>query len=305
MDLHNFGLVFWFFLLILEVIIGTLTNAFIVVVLLLGYFKKQTMNESDKILIALSITNICSSLVSSAAIMILFMWPWIYSHSNATFCIFSLTIFGTISMVWLTACLCVFYFVKILNFSSGILLWAKMKISNFVPWLIFFSELVSLCWTFFTMLPLVTKEQSSGNISSLHSVNATSDTNTIIFELICTAVSLPLMIIIITTFSTTGSLYLHRRRMEKNLGASSSLKAHQSVVWMMIRLLLLYTLVFVVQILHFSGTVAPLSFEYCLNYFILFSIPVAQSVLLIQGNPKLKDKLKQISLVCTTADGTK
>ncbi|OCT61873.1 hypothetical protein XELAEV_18047904mg [Xenopus laevis] len=219
----NLGMVVFFVLLMLEAIAGTFTNVFTVTILLLGYFKKQNMGDSDKILLALSITSIYSPLVSSAAFFISFMWPPIYNEMYAMFGIFMLTIFGTISMFWLTACLCVFYFIKIVNFSSGILLWAKIKISTFVPWLIFFSELVSLCWTFFTMLPLVTEEQSSANISSFYSVNTTSATNATVFELICTAVSLPLLTIITITLSTTGSLYLHRRRMEKNMGASSSL----------------------------------------------------------------------------------
>ncbi|OCT64604.1 taste receptor type 2 member 40 [Xenopus laevis] len=301
MDLHSFniGLALWFILLILEAVTGTFINAFIITILLHGYFRKQKMSDNDKILITLSIKNIYSPLVCSAALILFFVWPQINNEIYAMFGIFMLTIFSTISMFWLTACLCVFYFIKIVNFSCGILLWAKMKIRIVVPWLIFFSELVSLCWTFFTMLPLVNDKQSSQNSSSFFSGNTTSEANAAIFDLICIAVSLPLLIIIITTFSTAGSLYLHRRRMEKNIGASSSLKAHESAVWMMTHLLLLYTLVLVVQSLHFSGVFVPLSFGYCLNYIILFCFPLVQSVLLIKSNPKLKDKLKQISLVCS------
>ncbi|KAE8578516.1 hypothetical protein XENTR_v10023614 [Xenopus tropicalis] len=267
MDLSSkVTLVYSFFAPILAVTAGAFTNAYISSVILLDYFKTKMMSSSNKILLALSLSNGC---------------------------ILALLIFGISSTAWITTCLCVFYFVKIINFSSGLFAWFKLKIDIIVPWLILVSEVVSLGCSFLTLLPSVNIQEPSSNSSMFYSLNSTSGATGISADFIKVTfitVCVPLLIMIVTTFPTIRTLYLHSRRM-KNTGTSSSLAPHQSAVFMMAWLLFLYTVFFVVLFTGFIQSFTPPSFAYWMTYNLIYVATLVQSVVLILGNPKLKEAI--------------
>ncbi|KAG8433583.1 hypothetical protein GDO86_017771 [Hymenochirus boettgeri] len=234
----------------LEHIVGSFMNSYVVFVLLLDYFKRRKMSTIDKILVALSISNIYFACIMCVNLLTSTLWVQIYSNLHIKQIIFVLTMDAIVSSTWLTACLCVFYFMKIKTFSSGLLVWMKMKISTIIPWFLLFSEVISLGCSFLTMLPSVIGQRPLDNTSFVYSVNKTSEASganygfmTIAFFSVC----VPLLTIIGTTVSTVFSLYLHSRRMEKNMGSSNNVAAHRSVVWMMTHLLFLYIIIYLVM----------------------------------------------------------
>ncbi|KAE8578515.1 hypothetical protein XENTR_v10023613, partial [Xenopus tropicalis] len=269
---------------------GAFTNAYISFVILLDYFKTQTMSTSNKILLALSLSNVFLSLILFVSAVSVF-WPEIYADYYVKAYIFALLLFGICSSVWNTTCLCVFYFLKIINFGSGILAFFKIKINVMVPWFIFFSEALSLGCSFITLLPSVNSPGSSSNTSLVYSLNSTSvDIASIpgFMKVTFIVAFVPLLIMLVTTFSTMGSLYLHSRRME-NTGTSSSVAPHRSAVFMMAWLLLLYAVVFVALFTYFFKLFDSKSFGYWITYMLLYSFTLVQSIVLILGNPKLKE----------------
>uniref|UniRef100_A0A6I8PQA3 Taste receptor type 2 n=1 Tax=Xenopus tropicalis TaxID=8364 RepID=A0A6I8PQA3_XENTR len=272
-------------------IAGAFTNAYITLVILFDYFQTKIMSASNKVLVALSLSNVYVSLILSVNSIISFFWPQMYAEPYVKGYILALLIFGIASCAWTTTCLCVFYFVKIINFSSRLLTSFKMRINILVPWLILFSEVVSLGCSFLTLLPYANSLEPSSNTTLFYSVNSTSGVSGIytgFMKVTFVAVSLPLLIIFVTTFSTIGSLYLHSRRMEST-GTTNSVTPHRSAVCMMAWLLLLYTVIFVVLFSYFLHPISPPSFGYWMSYNLIYVFTLVQSVVLIQGNPKLKE----------------
>ncbi|OCT61879.1 hypothetical protein XELAEV_18047909mg [Xenopus laevis] len=251
------------------------------------------MSTSNKILVALSLSNVYLSLIFCSISVFL---PLINDDYSIKGYIFALLMFGICSSNWITTCLCVFYFLKIINFSSGLLACFKLKIDIIVPWFIFFSEVVSLGCSFLTLLPSVTSPGSSTN-----SVNSTSEefiNSPGFMKVTFIAVFVPMLIMIVTTFSTIGSLFLHSRRME-NTGTSSSLTPHRNAACMMAWLLLLYTVIFVALFTYFFELFDPQSFGYRISFNLIYLFTLVQSIVLIIGNPKLKEAIKKCCLFDT------
>ncbi|KAG8430492.1 hypothetical protein GDO86_020495 [Hymenochirus boettgeri] len=277
--------------------VAAFTNGYIAVVLLLDSFKCKNMSSSTKILVALSISNVCFALISSANLVISLLWPQLYTDFYVKRIMLALTMYGMISSCWLTTCLCVFYFIKIIHFTSSLFVWIKMKISTIVPWFIFFAKLMSLGCSFLTLLPSVIYDSSSENISSISSFND-SGANVISLGFLSVAfiaMCVPMVTVIITTFLTALSLFLHYRKMERYscTSSSDSLTAHHGAVWMMTRLLFLYIIIFVVMLVNSFYVFVTLCFAFWISIILMYSFTFVQSVLLVLGISKLKEALKQ------------
>ncbi|KAG8433584.1 hypothetical protein GDO86_017772 [Hymenochirus boettgeri] len=277
---------------ILESTVGSITNAYIVFTLLMDYLKKRKMSTIDKILIALSLSNIFFACACSVNLI----WTFIYEDFYTHCIILAFTMYAIVSSSWLTACLCVFYFIKIKTFSSGLLVRIKMKISTIIPWFLLFSEVISLGFTFLTRLPSVLIQRPLFNTSFVYSANTTSSASGMNFSfmsIVFFSVCIPFITMIGTTMSTVRSLYLHSRRMEKNVGTSNNLVAHRSAVWMMTHLLLLYIILYGTMFVWVFNVSDQANVWYWLCIILQFSYTPVQSVLLILGSPKLKESLLQ------------
>ncbi|KAM3674903.1 taste receptor type 2 member 9-like [Ammospiza maritima maritima] len=132
----------------LEVFVGMWINAFIVCVLCIGWVKKKTLNSNEKILLLLGCSRI-SSLIS----YLCFSWvshflSKIYpNYLYAPTILQLLAIFQTFSNysnLWVSACLCGFYCIKIANFRNSFFIYLKVKVDRMVPWLLLGSEIVAL-----------------------------------------------------------------------------------------------------------------------------------------------------------------
>ncbi|XP_068103361.1 uncharacterized protein [Hyperolius riggenbachi] len=89
--------------------------------------------------------------------------------------------YGINATVWLTCILCVFHFIKIVQFSSRFLSWLKMKIDALVPWLIMVVELMTLGFSF--LVEIVWSLHSVIIIISLSSSNETENDSLPEFQL--------------------------------------------------------------------------------------------------------------------------
>ncbi|KAG8433582.1 hypothetical protein GDO86_017770 [Hymenochirus boettgeri] len=258
---------------------GMISDFYIIIIFLRDYFKNGFMTTTNKLLVALCASNSFFALVSATNLTISSLWPHIYTDYYVIFILINM--FSKTSSAWITASLCVFYFIKIINFSSGPLAWIKMKINILVPWLIFFSEVLALTCSSLSTLPSVIKE-----VPLLHSSNSTSGTKlTRFISISFIAFFLPFIAMLLTTFITAVSLYLHIRRMEKNMAASNGLLSHQRVVWGMVRLLLSDAVILVALFFYICHFLAPQSYGFWVVMMILCSFPLLQSALLILVKP--------------------
>uniref|UniRef100_A0A8C5QL49 Taste receptor type 2 n=1 Tax=Leptobrachium leishanense TaxID=445787 RepID=A0A8C5QL49_9ANUR len=290
--------------IILEAITGFLMNGFIVLVIFCNWLKGEITASVNKILVALSISNMCFAAVSLTCILISVFWPPIHHYGNVV--LFWMIMFWLTSCSWLTACLSSFYFIKIVNFSSGFLSWVKVRIDSAAHWLILVSEVVSLCCMFIGFIAVafyvVQTQGIFTNSSIILSTNRTKAIYAIlslfqrVFVILLLFNLVPFLIMTITTFCTVGFLRMHIYRIQRSIGSSSNLESHHGVVTTMTKLLLFY-LFFYVAVFAYPYIYAELPYYSYYIYQILSpAFPLIQFALLIRANPRLKEAWHQIFL---------
>uniref|UniRef100_A0A8C5PPY6 Taste receptor type 2 n=1 Tax=Leptobrachium leishanense TaxID=445787 RepID=A0A8C5PPY6_9ANUR len=283
-------------IIVLEVIVSLFMNGFIVLVIFCNWLKGEITASVNKILVALSISNMCFAAMSLISVLVTVFWRQIQQTDYTNFAFLWVTMLCLTSCSWLTACLCFFFFIKIVNFSSGWLAGLKTRIDSSVHWLILVAEVVVFCSVFIQVLIHVV----SLELERIKSVNSSFDASQkaslsylnshVDFMANCVS----LLIIFGTTLSTICFLKLHSHRMKRKLGTSSTapLKTHRRPVIMMISFLLFYAVYYVelfsLSFVHFSR----FSIEFWLLLISMFSFTPCQSIILIWFSPKLREAFK-------------
>ncbi|XP_018429674.1 PREDICTED: taste receptor type 2 member 39-like [Nanorana parkeri] len=234
----------------------------------------------------------CFTILMFINILMKIFWP----SSNVTD--FSgiltyLTFCSITSCSWLTADLCFFYSIKILQFQSSFLAWMKMKIDRMIPLLIFVAITSSLLESF---IALYIFTQGLYKNSTITATDVTSEPYKLrlkFMNVVLAVTSLPLLIAISTTAASAVSLKLHNDRMKRNMG-HTNVRDYQSAVQNMACLIVLYALIYLVMVVFGLGIFADQSWGYWMCWMIIFSFSMVQSILLINGNPKLREAWRKM-----------
>ncbi|XP_075421237.1 taste receptor type 2 member 119-like [Ascaphus truei] len=281
-----------------EIAAGILSNAFIVCVNSLDWINGKRLNSCDLNMFALGLSNAGQSCFSGLFISSSFLYPQIFMVNYVFEAVYALSIFTSLSSSWLTACLCLFYCVKIIHFKSGPLAWLKMKIDTVLPWLILVAEVISFTcsfsgiWAFTKLFPKNDTTALRGNISS-KAAEFQKNTRHIVSFFI-PSIILPFLIVLGTTIGIMWSLCRHTRQMKQKMAvASSSLKIHRRATGTMMGLLVLYLSFYVANVLLTIGILTGVEIWGIVILVLAFS-PV-ESVLLILGNSKLKQNCHKLS----------
>uniref|UniRef100_A0A8D2PQK7 Taste receptor type 2 n=1 Tax=Zosterops lateralis melanops TaxID=1220523 RepID=A0A8D2PQK7_ZOSLA len=260
---------FWVYIN-LEAFAGMWINAFIVCVLCIGWVKKKTLNSNEKILLFLSCSRI-SDLFQGAY-----------------------TIFNC-SSLWVSACLCVFYCIKIANFRNGFFIYLKVRIDRMVPWLLFVSVIFSIfigILVYHTVDKAVCKDLNftcfrhfwKGTIRieehfyPMHFLAGFSHATSF-------------MAVIFSALFLLFSLWRHKRTMQTNSMNSPSMEAHIRAMKSILSFFIMYSINFMSLILTLVY-----STEYNNHIIFLFNLiqhayPGLHSLFLIFSNPKLEKTL--------------
>ncbi|KFW74323.1 Taste receptor type 2 member 9, partial [Manacus vitellinus] len=128
----------------LETFAGMWINAFIVSVICMAWIKRKTLKSNEKILLALGCSRswfLCISWVNSLLSVI---YPK-HLHVHPTLqLVASIYTFLNYFSLWVSACLCVFYCIKIASFRNSFFICLKVKIDRIVPCLLLGSVLLAL-----------------------------------------------------------------------------------------------------------------------------------------------------------------
>nr|DBA18935.1 TPA: hypothetical protein GDO54_014826 [Pyxicephalus adspersus] len=131
---------------------GLFSNVFIIIYLTLTSLKERKVTTCNCILISLSISNLCFTILFSANSLIRFGFPRLFIIPNVFFVIYYLTFCSFSCISWLTFILCFFYFKKIQHFQPGFFAWIKKKIDVMVPWMMLAVLSVSLLSSYLLIL---------------------------------------------------------------------------------------------------------------------------------------------------------
>ncbi|XP_063775274.1 taste receptor type 2 member 40-like [Pseudophryne corroboree] len=249
------------------IFIGLFLNTFVVTKILIWWQKGQTIRTSDIIMASLGAGHYDTALI----------------------------FVGFCSLWWGTV-LCVFYCVKITNYSNRLFLRLKMNISRMVPWLLLTSLLVS----FLSSLPNIwgmypgRYMNSSPDSNSSSIGNGTVEANYVNVFIIYFAGSIaPFLIFCAAICLLIVSLLKHTRNMSnKDSGfTNTQLDVHISVIKNMVSFLLFYALYFI------SSHLLLLSLQLGDSAYVLLcsvgisAYPSLHSIVLISSHAKLKRSL--------------
>nr|ADD70313.1 taste receptor, type 2, member 18 [Zonotrichia albicollis] len=286
----------------LEVFAGTWINAFIVCVLCIAWAKKKTLNSNEKILLLLG----CSRISFSC-------FAWVYHFLSTIFpnllhfqtILQVLASFGTsfnYSNLWISACLCGFYCIKIANFRNSFFIYLKVKIDRMVPWLLLGSEILALAITIITYVLGETLQRSNITFTcqeNFWEVTIRMDKHLFpsrfLAGLVLTA---SFMVVTFSAVFLLFSLWRHKRMMQNNSMKDLSMDAHIRAMKSVLSFLVMYSINFVCLILKIIYTTKKENIMTLLIYIYLYAFPGVHSLILIFSNPKLeKALLKFLSCV--------
>ncbi|NXG02622.1 TR110 protein, partial [Sakesphorus luctuosus] len=277
---------------------GMWINAFIVSVICNAWVKKKTLNSNEKILLFMG----CSRFGYLGIAWLYYLLVTIHPYCFYVYPLLTLisAIGGVFqsSNMWVSACLCVFYCIKIANFRNRFFIYLKVKIDRIVPW--FLLGLLTLALVFGIAVYNATDKAKCENL------NSTSQGNYFIpiirmdehffpaFFIIVFVFVTALMAVIFSALLLLLSLWRHKHNMQTNSVKDLSMDAHIKAMKCIFSFLVMYSINFIIMILALIySTKNQIHMAFPIFVF-LYAFQGVDSLILIFSNPKLEKALLRI-----------
>ncbi|XP_038174227.1 taste receptor type 2 member 140-like [Arvicola amphibius] len=275
-----------------EFLMGTLGNAFTVLVNIIDWVKRRKISLIDQILITLAISRIAFLFSLSSNLFLYERYQAIIMTSRI---LRYMSTFWTVTnhfSIWLATCLSIFYFLKIANFSNSIFLHLKWRVKKMVSGTL----LASLLFLFLNILVANTyidvfiyKIEANTSFSAISSNYSQILRHILLlntmFTLIPFIVTLTLFVLLIF------SLWRHLKSMRYNAKGSIdvSTAAHIKALQMVVTFLLLYAFYFLSLLLQYCNIMYKQKSSVSLFFWVIgVAFPSGHSYVLILGNTKLR-----------------
>ncbi|XP_046920800.1 taste receptor type 2 member 9 [Lynx rufus] len=280
-----------------ELTIGIWGNGFIVLVNCTGWLQRRDSSVIDIILVSLAISRICVLCVISADGFVLLLSPHAYAQNET---INTLDAFWTLSnhsSVWFTACLSIFYLLKIANISHPVFLWLKLNVTRVVLGLFLASFLTSI------IISVFLKEGSWGHVEVNHEENITWEFRVSkapsAFKLIILNLGtlVPFALCLISFVLLLFSLFRHTKQMKLYATGSrdSSTEAHMRAIKAVTIFLLLFIMYYAVFLVVTSSFLIPQGrLVLMFGGIVTVIFPSSHSFILIMGNSKLREAFLKV-----------
>ncbi|NWI48192.1 TA2R7 protein, partial [Picathartes gymnocephalus] len=261
----------------LEAFAGMWINAFLVFVLCIGWIRKKTLNSNERILLLLGCSRFWHLCFSWVYCSLSIIYPnYLYVQPTFQLIIFLQSFFNC-SNLWVSACLCVFYCIKIANFRNSFFIYLKVKTDRIVSWILLASVLSALAVGIIaydmadTMLRNNSKITGQGNFSK---VNGQMDENFFQTYFIygfgfvtCFAA------VIASALLLLFSLWRHKCKMQKNSMNSLSMDAHIKAMKSILSFFIMYSINFIFLILLLIPSTKEENYVVFLSLLFLYAFP--------------------------------
>ncbi|NWW77656.1 TA2R9 protein, partial [Climacteris rufus] len=286
----------------LEAFAGMWINTFIACVLCIAWVKKKTLNSNEKILLLLGCSRSCSLCVSWVNYFFSIIYPnhlYIYPthHLLASF-----QTFFNYSDLWISACLCVFYCLKIANFRNSFFIYLKVKIDSMVPWLLLGSEILAMA---IGIIAYEIAENLHGNNlnftcqRNFWEVNIRIDKHFFpIYLLTGLGSAASFMVVVLSAVFLLFSLWRPKCKMQTNSMKNLSMDAHIRAMKSILSFLVMYSINFLCLVFKIIYAKKHENTNVFLLSIYLYAFPGVHALILIFCNPKLeKTVLRVLSCV--------
>ncbi|XP_042303421.1 taste receptor type 2 member 1-like [Sceloporus undulatus] len=270
---------------------GLISNGFIIIMIAIEWAKSRSLASSDQLFLSLSLSNIWAIVLLLPFYIDDFLM-FSFTGNLVLKILFPIVVFVVISRFWLTAWLCIFYCIKIVNSTHSCFLWCKRRISWLLPRLL----VGSLVFAFFASLSAlqigpVDLQSNTTGISMMNQGKTLKDSAyafQIFFFIIGS--SSPLLAVVLCSTLVVASLFRHVCRIiSKENFRSLQRGAHIKAAGTVLSLLLLYLSYFVAQTLSVIADLRK-SERFLISLVMMIYSP-AQAAILVLNNPKLKQAI--------------
>ncbi|NWW67427.1 TA2R7 protein, partial [Ifrita kowaldi] len=282
----------------LEAFAGMWINAFIICVLCIAWVKKKTLNSNEKILLLLGCSRFCSLGMSWAYSFLSIIYPnYLYVHSILQLAVFFQTFFNHCNL-WVSACLCAFYCIKIANFRNRFFIYLKVKIDRIVPWLFLGSGILALAISIIAY-DIADKPHCNNHNSTAQGnfwkANIKMDKHFFpSFFLAGFGYAASFMAVIFSAVFLLFSLWRHKCKMQTNSMKDLNVEAHIRAMKSILSFLVMYSINFVCLVLEMVYVTKRGSHMTFLIVVFKYTFPGVHSLILIFSNPKLEKTLLKI-----------
>ncbi|NXF82714.1 TA2R9 protein, partial [Sclerurus mexicanus] len=282
----------------LQAFAGMWINTFIVSVICMAWVKKKTLNSNEKILLLLGCSRFWLLFLSWLYSFLSTIYPHsLYVHP-ALQLVVSIQGFFNCSNLWVSACLCVFYCIKISDFRNSFFIYLKVKIDRIVSWLLLGSLLFSL------VIGIVAYDiadkvhcnnRNSTGQGTFGKARIKMDKHFFpSFFLTGFGYAVSFMAVTFSALLLLFSLQRHKRNMQTNSMKDLSMDAHIKAMKSILSFLVMYSINFASLILKLVYTTKNGSPVLFLIVVFLYAFPGVHSLILIFSNPKLEKTLLRI-----------
>ncbi|NXH81092.1 TA2R7 protein, partial [Edolisoma coerulescens] len=282
----------------LEAFAGMWINAFLVCVLCIAWVKKKALNSNEKILLLLGCSRFCYLCFSWVYSFLSIIYPnYLYVQPILQLIVFFQTFFNY-SNLWVSACLCVFYCIKIANFRNRFFIYLKVKIDRMVPWLLLGSGILALAISIVAYdvadKPHCNNRNSTGQ-GNFWKVNIKMDKHFFpSFFLAGFGYAASFMTVIFSAVFLLFSLWRHKRKMQTNSMKNLSMDAHIRAMKSILSFLVMYGINFVCMVLNMVYVTKKGSHMTFLIIVFQYTFSGVHSLILIFSNPRLEKTLLKI-----------
>ncbi|XP_027519244.1 taste receptor type 2 member 7-like [Corapipo altera] len=281
-----------------EAFAGMWINAFIVSVICMAWVKKKTLNSNEKILLLLGSSRFWFLCISWVYFFLSIIYPnFLYVHPTLQLVV-SLQSLLNYSNIWVSACLCVFYCIKIANFRNSFFIYLKVKIDRMVPWLLLGSVLLSL--VIGTIIYYVIDKAFCKNLNfscqgCIWKASIRIEEHFFpIYFITGFGFVTSFMAVTFSALLLLFSLWRHKRNMQTNSTKDLSMDTHIKAMKSIISFLVMYSINFASLILTLIYAISSQNHTDFLISVFLYAFPGFHSIILIFSNPKLEKTLLRI-----------
>ncbi|NXM00331.1 TA2R9 protein, partial [Tyrannus savana] len=280
----------------LETFAGMWINAFIVSVTCMSWVRKKTLKSYDKILLAVGCSRFWFLCISWVYSFVSIIYPN-YLHVHPIYPLLGSTqSFVTCSNFWVSACLCVFYCIKIANFRNSFFIYLKGKIDRMVPWLLLGSVLFSLVNGI--LVYDFTNKLHCNNFTwqgQFWKVKIKIDEHFFTFYFITGfGYATPFTAVISSALLLLFSLWRHKRNMQTSSMKDLSMDAHIKAMKSVLSFFVMYSINFICLVVGMIYSTKEENHMMSMIYVFMYVFPAVHSLILIFSNPSLQMTLLRI-----------
>ncbi|XP_053126522.1 taste receptor type 2 member 9-like [Hemicordylus capensis] len=276
------------------------TDTFILVVNCRDWIQKKRLSPVDRILTLQSISRICLACSETFWYLLAKFDPQISQNLHIFKASMSVFWFFLFWNLWLTACLCSYYCLKITDFSNPFFIYFKLRISGLVPTWLLGSVILSLANT----LPYICVNMETVDNGEISNFFKNKTENSIyqskiqlhVLILVGLGSSAAFSLCITSAFLLIFSLWRHSQKMRTASisSRSPSAAAHVQAVKIILFLLINHVAAFLAMLMIFSSNFDRNSFATFVAVSFTHWCPSVDSFISVWGNTKLKNELHKL-----------